>query len=149
MKLITQRDPLWSTIKLGRSSLTIGRYGCTTCCISMVSDHFGKYVSPDKIARNEGNYTSGGLIIWGNLNLQGMKFVKRLRLYSFDEVMKSLNDPNQAVLLEVNHGQHWIVAMRKMWLKKDFICADPWTGKTCAALGDYYNITGSAHFQKV
>lgn len=148
MIYLSQRDPRWSTWLLGKSKLTVGRFGCTTTAISMLSDYFGGFVAPKDLAKDENLYTTGGLIIWGNLNLPTMKFVKRLRYRNDTEIQKSLNNLNEGVILEVDYGSHWIVAVRKNLWRTDYICVDPWTGKVCNAIGDYKNITGSAHFTR-
>lgn len=91
-------------------------------------------------------YTSGGFIIWGNIDLRCMKFEKRLQGRNDIEIQKSLKDPNKAVILQVSSGSHWILAVRKTLFGNDYVCIDPWTGARCTALGTYRNITGSAHF---
>lgn len=149
MIYLSQRDPLWSTTKLGSSSLTLGRWGCTTTCISMMTGKFGNVISPHTLALYREYYTPQGLVIWGALKLPGIKFLRRIRSYSYNEILNDVKNPKRAVLLEVNGKTHWILADHKMLFRNDFVCADPWTGKACAAIGDHYNITGSAHFEKV
>jgi hypothetical protein len=148
MQYLCQRDPRWANQRIGASSLTLGRYGCTTVCLSMLSDHFGNYIKPPQVAQNIDWYTPQGLVLWGKLAIPKMKFVKRLRVRSLVDIYASLNDPDGAVMLEVSHGSHWIVGLRKTWLRDDVICIDPWTGRVCSAIGDYKNITGSAHFKR-
>lgn len=104
---------------------------------------------PDAIARHPEWYTPDGLIIWQKLAVPHAQFEKRIRFFAPTPIQQSLADPKRAVMLEVNFGQHWILADRKMWFRNDYVCADPWMGKSCAAIGDYRNITGSAHFLKV
>jgi len=146
MLALSQRDPRWAQAKLGNSFLTVGRFGCTTACLSMVSDYFGSFVSPLDLAKNQKLYNLRGEVIWKELNFKTMKFVQRMRGRNDPAILASLKDPNGAVILQVNYGQHWIVPLRKTLFLKDFLCNDPWTGRTCAALADYKNITGSAHF---
>jgi len=148
MVYLSQRDGRWAEKTLGASKLTIGRYGCTTTCISMLSDFFGKFQDPAKIAAHREFYTPDGLVQWPKLAIPGMKFVWRGTGRNDSYIREAINDKNGAIILQVNFGQHWIVAVRKMWLSNDYICIDPWTGKTCAAIGDYKNITGFAHFKK-
>lgn len=148
MIYLSQRDARWATWLLGKSKLTVGRFGCTTTCISMISDLFQGFVAPKDLAKDENLYTTNGLIIWGNLNLPTMKFVKRLRYRNDQEIRNSLNGANTAVILEVNYGQHWVVAVRKTWWKNDYVIVDPWTGRVGDAISDYKNITGSAHFAR-
>ena len=77
MLYLSQRDPRWCEVKLGASKITVGRYGCTTTAVSMLSDYFGAWVRPDEIAHNAKNYTPDGLILWQNLSFPTMKFDKR------------------------------------------------------------------------
>lgn len=114
----------------------------------MLSDYFGQYAAPDVICGHKDWYTTAGLVLWKNVKIPRVQFTERVYGYNKAKILASLNDKNGGVLLQVSNGQHWIVAVRKTWLKDDFLCVDPWTGKTCSALGDYSNITGSAHFKK-
>jgi len=148
MIYLSQRDSRWATWLLGISKLTVGRFGCTTTAISMLSDYFGGFVAPKDLAKDENLYTKDGLIIWGKLDLPTMKFVKRLRYRNDFEIKRSLSGLDTGVILEVNYGQHWVVAVRKTWWKNDYLIIDPWTGKTGTAIGDYKNVTGSAHFKR-
>ena len=146
MKYLCQRDPAWCNDKLGKSSLTLGRFGCTTCCVSMVSDYFRHYISPIELAHNVNNYTKDGLIIWKNLPLKGFKFDWRDYEENPAKISVYLKDPDKAVILQVNNGAHWVVALSKVWFKDDYVILDPWTGKKTTAKGAYKNITGAAYF---
>ena len=145
----SQRDPRWALVKIGDSQLTLGKFGCTTTCLSMLSDYFGCFKSPDMIALHHEWYTPDGLIVWGALKFPNMQFVKRTSAYVDQEIQESINDPKRAVMLNVNGGTHWVVAIRKALLSNDYVCVDPWTGKRCLAKRDYHNIVGSAHFEKI
>jgi len=114
----------------------------------MLSDYYNAYISPAGLAVHILKYTKDGLIIWQSVdNIEHMKFEKRLYGQNDAEIMASLKDKKKAVILQVNNGQHWVVALRRsFWNKKDYIVIDPWTGKQCSALRVYHNITGSAHF---
>lgn len=146
MQYLSQNDKRWSHLKLGKSSLTMGGWGCTTTCISMLSDYFKCYVSPDLIAGNPTNYTPGGLIIWNALNFTKMRFKWRSYGRNDDLIKACLKDPNRSIMLEVNHGQHWVVAISKNLIGNDYTVLDPWTGKKCNVLATYHNITGAAEF---
>lgn len=151
MIYLSQRDPRWSQVKLGDSTLTLGGYGCTTTCISMLSDYFKCFVYPDAIARKSSNYTKDGLILWPKLKFDKMAF--EWRQYGRDDrrIQESLSHPDKAVIVQVDNGEHWLVVIGKTWfgLGADWVCVDPWTGKKCHAIRDYHNITGSAHFKRV
>ena len=146
---LSQRDPRWAQTKLGNSNLTVGRYGCTTTCISMLSDYFGCFKTPLELATDPKHYTSDGLVLWPNFKFSRMAFEKRIRGRNDVEIMASLKDPNKAVILQVSHGAHWIVALHKTLFGNDYVSLDPWTGRKCRAVGNYFNITGSAHFVKI
>lgn len=146
MIYLSQRDPKWAKVKLGSSSLEMWRWGCTTTCISMLSDYFKCYRTPDEIAKEKRNYTPDGLILWGKLNFSKMAF--EWRQYGCNEarIDASLKDPKKAVILQVDGGRHWVVALRKAFWTNDYVILDPWDGKKTMAKGRYRNITGSAHF---
>jgi ABC-type bacteriocin/lantibiotic exporter with double-glycine peptidase domain len=146
MIYLSQRDPRWSHVKLGDSQLTVGRYGCTTTCISMISDYFRCYVRPDIIAADASRYTKDGLVLWQNMKFANFKFEKRLYTRDDTEIITSLKDPKKAVILQVDNQQHWVVALSKTWFGKDYNVLDPWFGDKRTACGTYKNITGSAHF---
>lgn len=146
MFLLSQRDPTWSNVKLGQSNLTVGRFGCTTVSISMLTDYFGSYKAPSFLATKGLQYTKEGLLIWSSINsLSCMSFEKRLYNRNDTEIMTSLKDPMKACILEVE-GRHWVVAVRKSILPDRYVILDPWFGDK-ASSKRYKTITGSAHFK--
>jgi len=146
MKHLSQRDTRWSKDKLGASTLTVGRYGCTTTAISMLSDYFGCHKSPLEMAHNVHNYTDSGLIIWSHLNLDKMRFVLREHGHNDMGLQKALKGINTAVILEVDHC-HWVVAVRKNTFSQDYTIIDPWDGKKKNCFKTYKKITGAAYFE--
>lgn len=62
-----QRDPRWSETSIGGSGETIGRVGCTLCCVAMALRYFGLATDPvilnQKLIELEG-YTAEGWIRW-------------------------------------------------------------------------------------
>lgn len=145
MKKLCQRSPLWSDVKMSPSNLTIGRYGCTTTCISMLSDYFKCFVSPRGMVGTNVKYTKDGLIIWTSISFPVFKFEKRLYGWNNAEIDISLKDPKKAVILEVANGSHWVVAIKKVPFTKHYFIVDPWDGKIKTTVA-YKNVTGSAHF---
>lgn len=143
---LSQNDIRWSADKLGASDLTIGRWGCTTVSISILSDFYDCYLSPPEIAHNVNNYTKEGLIIWQNLHFERMRFVRREYGRNDFNIQHALNAPTKAVILQVNNGQHWVVAVKKNW-SGDYTIIDPWDGKKKNCLASYKNITGAAYFE--
>lgn len=113
----------------------------------MLSDYFGGYVAPDTIASNVHNYISD-LINWKTLDFKNFKFV--WRAYQRDDVRikDALKDPNKAVILNVNNGAHWVVALRPTLLGNSYIVADPLGGKKVDVIKAYKNITGAAYFAR-
>lgn len=146
MKLLSQRDPRWAALKIGASNLTIGRYGCTLTCMSMLTDYFDHWGSPEQIAGHDEWFTKDGLVNWKALKLKAMSFEKRLYGRNDAEIVKSLNDPNKAVILQVEN-YHWVVCLGKDIFGR-YRIADPWFGDK-ASINRYKSITGSAHFIKI
>lgn len=158
MLYLKQRDPRWTAVKMGMSNLALGRWGCTTTVVAMISDDFGCYKSPPELAHNANNYTPDGLILWNNLNktFEGqMRFVwrgygakgKYTPVTDFSPILKALANPRQRVALEVDNGNHWVKLVRKTLLTRDWTIIDPYYGDECEALARYGNITGYAIFE--
>lgn len=160
MLKVSQLDLRWAADRLGASPLTIGRYGCTTSCISMISDDFGCFKSVVALAHNAANYTKDGLILWNALNLTfagEMRFVwrgygakgKGTPVTDFSSIMNALANPKQRVALEVNNGAHWVKLVKKNTIGKDWTAIDPLGGVECQVLAKYGNITGWAVFEDI
>ncbi len=149
MTLLSQRDPAWAQTLLGSSKCTVGRYGCTTTSISMLSDYFGSFVTPKELASSVLKYTTDGLILWPSVdNIKHMRFNQRIYKRDDAVIQACLKDPNLACILQVNHGQHWVVALRKTLFGNSYIVADPWSGDKCDVISRYHNITGIATFSR-
>ena len=127
------------------SLLTLGKVGCTSTCVAMLSDYFGCYVSPDKAIDCNIKYTNQGLILWQNISYPCFKFEKRLYGFQENEIDAALKDPRKAVILEVANGSHWVVAVRKVPFTHLYWIVDPWDGKQKLSSA-YKNITGCAIF---
>lgn len=123
--IVSQRDPKWSTIKLGTSDVTIGGYGCTITSLGYLVG-----LTPDKVNERMnavGGYANGNLVIWKKI--QEAIGVTCYRYYGWDnqKVLDAITT-NGAVLGEVDGaaiggtGKHWIV------LTGNKKCQDPWTG---------------------
>jgi len=150
MKLISQRDPVHAKDKLGASTLTVARWGCTTATLSMLSDYFDCYKSVTEIAHNVHNYTWDGLIIWKNLSFENMKFEKREYRYNRENILDALSDPDRAVILQVADGAHWVVAYSTKMFSLDIAVADPLElpCKIVPVFKKWKNITGAAYFRR-
>ena len=128
--------------------LTVGRFGCTTTCISMLSDYFGCYKNPIELAHNVGNYTNDGLVLWENFRFDRMKFVRRVYGRNDTLIQEALKDEDKGVILQVNDGAHWVLPIKKNLIGNDYTIVDPWDGKKKNCLNTYRNITGSAFFAR-
>lgn len=147
MIYLSQRDPRWANLKIGASNLTVGSYGCTLTCISMILSYFGDWRSPAAISTNANWFTKDGLVNWLKIPFFAWREYGRNDV----KILAALKDPKQAVILEVplpKGGKHWLVAKRKALLSNDYVCQDPWTGKEVNAVKTYGAIAGSAFFLK-
>jgi len=155
IEYLSQRNPKWAETIMGSGSLTVGRYGCTTTCISMLTDYFGCKQSPKQIALNKKNYSNDSNISWIGLNFPTFSFRWREgNLFSNAQnkidiaMIKSYLAPNpdRAVLLEVANRSHWVVGLWWSEYDEDILAIDPWTGETCLVYKTYKNITGASLF---
>lgn len=160
MLQLSQQDKRWAKIKLGASNLECEDYGCTTTCVSMISDDFGCYKSPGEIAKKHPNYTRDGLFLWKAMDEEfkdKMRFVWRgygpagagkvSVMSDFTPIIKALKNPNQRVTLQVKDGAHWVKLVSLA--DGDWLAIDPWTGEECNVIASYKNITGYAIFEKI
>lgn len=146
MKLLSQRDPEWSGVRIGNSNTTVGADGCTLTSVSMVLEKLRGYPCNPGDAARWWKFTNRGLIIWKAINFRGMKFVKRG--YGSHQVTVSsyANDPKTGCVLELDHGAHWVYLEKVE--DKTFHIVDPWTGKRQKGLGGR-SFTGYALFEQV
>lgn len=146
MRYLSQRDLAWANERLGSSKLTMGRFGCTTTCLSMISDYFKGFKSPIELAHNINNYTIDGLVLWKSLRFPTMRFVDRIKGENRGAIMEALKNRDKAVILQVNDGAHWVVGVRKTMFGDDYVIVDPWDGKKKTLKATYKNVTGAALF---
>lgn len=125
MIILSQRDPRWSFKTIGKSKSTIGAYGCTITCLSMLSDWYGCFKDPAWMAK----YITFQVdkVIWSSIaNVLCFKFVWRFYKYDEGRILPALNGKTTSCLLQVR-GNHWVVGIKKVgsyyWI------ADPWDGK--------------------
>jgi ABC-type bacteriocin/lantibiotic exporter with double-glycine peptidase domain len=135
MKIISQRATLWQKETIGKTQLTIGRFGCTITCLSMLSSVYGPYITPPVLAKKL-NFTKDGRILWPSIDkVLGYKF--KWRGYGKPK------DSKVPLLLEVDHA-HWVVGKEK---KGDvYVIHDPWDGVETTS-SRYAKITGYAEFE--
>lgn len=134
MKILSQKNPTWANVKLGNSNSTIANYGCTITCLSMLSDWYGDWKSPDWIAKNL-SFNNNGEIFWTSINGK-MPFDFVYRYYKQDDkkIKEILDSKDNACLLRINYisrGKsfvHWVVAL--LYGKEGYRIADPLDGTT-------------------
>lgn len=147
MQSFSQRDPQWANKKMGTSPLTLGRFGCTTTCMADLSTYFADNLNPAQVADHI-KYTPDGLVIWQSCKFGHFEFERREFGRHDANILAALQDPNRAVILQVAHGSHWVVATGKPVFSNIFKIADPWLGDR-ADMGRYKNnITGAAYFRR-
>jgi len=114
----------------------------------MLSDYFGCFVPPNQLAVNKDWYTADGLVIWPKFKFAKMVFVEREKGRNDAHIREALKDPNKAVMLQVDNGAHWVVAIGKTLWGNDYRIVDPWFGDKRTACGTYKNITGAAYWKR-
>lgn len=131
MKILSQRNPLWSLIKLGKSKETVGKVGCVTTDISMGTSYFGNYFDPGQLASKMLEYTIDGLILWQSVRNIGLRFIWRGYPSNFEqaEIDEALKNPKRICLLNVDGGKHWVLGINRIPFSTKYLVADPWDGK--------------------
>lgn len=145
MTYISQLDSRWRDDYLGRTNLRVGRWGCTVCCISMLTSYFGKFHAPNYLVKmldfmeDREHY---GLLVWNSVERE-TNFALKERVWGLD--IKKFDEgcakKDMATLLQVN-GCHWVVAIKRIPLTNTYIIVDPLSGKK--RLSNGYKITGGA-----
>jgi len=143
IQLLCQRDIKWTNVKMTPSNLTLGRFGCLITSLCMVSEYFKCFTLPPQAIDTNIKLTKDGLVIWEKINFPTFKFEKRVRLFDPVAIADSLTDPRKAVVLNIWHGSHWVIALRGS-IFGGFVIIDPWDGKKKTIKAS--EITGSAHF---
>ena len=128
MIYLSQRDPKWAAKTIGKSTSTIGRYGCVITCISMLSDWYGCYQNPGWMAKNLSFLRD--LLIWSSVEKKlCFRFVKRYYKKDMAAFKAAMAGKDTACLLHV-HGNHWVIGIRKStypW-SRWWLTVDPWIG---------------------
>lgn len=128
MLILSQRDKRWGNICLGKTKRTLAQVGCTTTAICMAADYFGCYINPGAAAQKI-SYTADALILWASIAtvFSKMKFEWRQWGYKRDMIDAALKHPDYACLLNVDHGGHWVLGIKRLYGDTYWV-ADPWTG---------------------
>lgn len=143
LTLFSQQDPRWAKMKLGESPCTVGRYGCTSVCITIGRNWLLKGdLNPGQIIPKL-SYTKDGLILWGSLAKIGLKLNLRAYTRNDSTIQKALEAENAVCLLEVNHN-HWLFLIGRKLPFLGYRVIDPWRGDKCYTSRYGNNITGFA-----
>jgi len=150
---LSQRDPRWLNVKIGKSISTIGNYGCliTARCMIFNKFHPGHWYWPDQAAR-EGVFI-GNNMDWVNTKYPGMKFVKRVVGYDPVTVKEWVKKPDFGVVIQVltKSGVHWLAVWDWGIFGKP-VCFDPWDKTVIynpyGLLGKYRSAIGYAVLEK-
>lgn len=127
MLTLSQRVPNGAT-KIGKTNTTLAQAGCTITCVAMSSSYFGEYKTNKELA-SALRFTADAKILWASIGEVFKTFAFHWRFYTNDRatIVEALNNPNKTVLLNVDHGGHWVLAIRRMYGDTYWV-ADPWTG---------------------
>jgi len=155
MEILSQRDAHWANMKLGMSGVTIGGYGCTITCLSMIAGvtpdvmndtliRVGGFVAP------KDNPAQRNLVNWEMVHIAFpfLSFVNRGYGNNEYEIVTSTKQ-NGFCLVEVDFdnnirtdGRHWVLYIG------DGLLIDPWTG-TMDPVSKYPMVTGYSIFTRI
>ncbi len=169
---LSQRDPQWKNVILGfgDASSTIGAYGCTLVCLTMVANGMGYDETPatlnEKLKALGPNVGfTGPLIMFAGLQaaLPGIQFTNFVRCRDVDAPMASVDsalDAGLPVVVEVDFSpapglqNHWVLLYARQALDplgngspgSDYLIHDPWPvpAESSASLMQRYGFVGSA-----
>ena len=145
--ILGQRDPRWSSKKLGTSTSNLGGYGCLVTCLAMVSKYYGHDTDPDQLNKKlieVGGFAQKNLYVWGSLSkiypditeTKNINTPKALTELQFKEIEAELT-LGRPVICEVdmipatsNIDMHFVLVIGKEG--DNWIVADPWFGDTAS-----------------
>ena len=147
-KYQSQNDPKWKNLLMAGSNLTIGNYGCAATCVSMLTEYYGCYQTPQQIAQNQ-KFNGGGSMNWINLDFPTFSFrwsdgnifntnqsvINQgcLKYYLSDAQNGDKSCIIQITVTPYKGGQpytHFVVGLWFDTEKNDIYIIDPWDGKS-------------------
>lgn len=148
MQLFSQNNPNWKNTKIGSSNLTVGNYGCTLTSLCTLASYFGETLTPGFVALNKFLFTSDGLIIWTQIDklFTKVNFFMRCRYFNEKAINLYLENPDTAVLLNVDRGYHWVAALKKT--ASGYLSSDPWRYPTVKRVYKNNEIVGFSVISK-
>jgi len=147
---LEQDDPKWADEKIGKTSFTIGAYGCLITDLSMLSYWYGEYFSPKELSE-KANFTPKGWYIWRSGD-SFLPFNFKYRYYIKDaiKIKEILFSEDNAVVVRVSAygAYHWLAVIGYDQVSKEFIGADPLTGDKVFIERKYGRINGFAELSR-
>jgi hypothetical protein len=128
MIFFSQNDPRWKTDKIGKTTLTLGAFGCTTSCVGDASLYFNEEKTPKVLAKSL-EYTKDGLLVWSSIGKVFKKFEFEWRFYTLDRarIDTAFKDPNKVVLLNVDNRRHWVFLVGRYIPFLGYKVSDPYS----------------------
>jgi len=133
----SQQDPAWKSVKIGKSSETIGHVGCALSSVAMLVSGHGYPETPKTLnfkLKARGGYVDAA-IIWGAVTSLYPGIVYRNLVLCRDTAaplsqIDAYLAKGQPVLVEVDSSpkaglqSHWVVLYKKQG--DDYLMLDPW-----------------------
>jgi hypothetical protein len=137
----SQQDPAWKSVKIGKSSETIGHVGCALTSVAMLVSGHGYPETPKTLnakLKSRGGYVDAA-IVWGAVTGLYPQIVYRSLVLCRDTAaplaqIDASIAKGQPVLVEVDSSPkaglqtHWVVLYKKQG--DDYLMLDPWPHPT-------------------
>jgi hypothetical protein len=150
-QLFAQRDPHWSTVRLGASSYTMGSAGCAVTACTMVASVVKPDITPLDLVNylnGAGGFTSAGELYWHKVAqfVDGLRFVNYhlWRNTAADLVLlkRALAKNPQVVQVDFRPAtsalnSHFVTVISLTEDEKDLNILDPWTAQVGTLLKMY------------
>lgn len=146
MEGISQLDPRWAHVTVGKTNATLGRIGCTTTALCDLSHKLdpNSTITPAQAAK-AWSYTADALILWTATQFESLTFLKRNYMANWTEIEDYAKADDRGLIIEVNHS-HWL-AVRGISDAGKIVVMDPIDGNVYEGLPSKYSITGYATFK--
>lgn len=142
-----QGGPRWADKTIGNTQLTLKRVGCLITCVADLSTYFGDLFDP-AIVCDRCKFTPDARLIWASAVFPSFEFERREYGFNDEGIFAALEDPDRAVILQVNDGAHWVVATGWSIWHNCYKIADPLYGDRATIKRYHSNITGAAYFRR-
>ena len=115
--IYSQNDKAWRDIKLGRSSVSIGNFGCVITSLSNLMAYYGEKHNPlvvNSKLKTVNGFLKGNLLIWAKIKEAFPNFEWKWRGYKYEN---GVVDENLPCLVEVKapspYMKHWVLKIDK------------------------------------